>query len=95
MSTEMDFQEFCELRLTPRAGADQAFFEAADQEREAMFPMPPTRWSATSGPGGTTAELNRWNCSRNPIMRRYYLQRGLPESHGVRSFVITVRMLLP
>lgn len=41
MSTGMDFEEFCELKLTPRAGADQVFFEAAEQEREAMFPMPP------------------------------------------------------
>jgi hypothetical protein len=41
MSAGMDFEEFCELKLTPRAGADQAFFEAAEQEREAMFPMPP------------------------------------------------------
>jgi hypothetical protein len=41
MGTGMDFEEFCELKLTPRAGADQAFFEAAEQEREAMFPMPP------------------------------------------------------
>jgi hypothetical protein len=41
MGTEMDFQEFCELKLAPRAGADQAFFEAVEQEREAKFPMPP------------------------------------------------------
>lgn len=42
MSTGMTFQEYCELKLTPRAGADHAFFEAARLEQEDMFPMPPS-----------------------------------------------------
>lgn len=40
MATGMNFQESCELKLAPRAGADRAFFEAAQLEQESMFPMP-------------------------------------------------------
>lgn len=39
MGTGMTFEEFVELKLRPAAGADRAFFEAAEQERDAMFPM--------------------------------------------------------
>lgn len=39
MGTGLSFQEFVELRLKPPAGADRAFFEAAEQERDEMFPM--------------------------------------------------------
>jgi len=35
----LSFAEFVELELTPRAGADPAFFEAAELERQEMFPM--------------------------------------------------------
>jgi hypothetical protein len=38
----MTFQEYCELKLAPRAGTDHAFFEAARLEQEEMFPMPPS-----------------------------------------------------
>lgn len=39
MGTGLSFQEFVELKLKPPAGADRAFFEAAEQERDEMFPM--------------------------------------------------------
>ena len=39
MGTGLTFDEFVELRLNPRAGADRVFREAAKQEREQMFPM--------------------------------------------------------
>jgi hypothetical protein len=35
----LSFDEFVELELTPRAGADAAMFEAAELERQEMFPM--------------------------------------------------------
>ncbi len=35
----LTFDEYFDLRLKPRAGADRAFHAAADMEREEMFPM--------------------------------------------------------
>ncbi|MCC6662053.1 MAG: hypothetical protein IT437_14345 [Phycisphaerales bacterium] len=35
----LTFDEYFDLRMKPRAGADPAFQEAADMEREGMFPM--------------------------------------------------------
>ena len=37
--TGLTFDEYVDLKVRPRAGADRAFREAADMEREAMFPM--------------------------------------------------------
>jgi len=37
--TGLTFDEYVDLKVRPRAGADRAFHEAADMEREAMFPM--------------------------------------------------------
>jgi len=37
--TGLTFDEYVDLKMKPRAGADRAFREAADMEREAMFPM--------------------------------------------------------
>jgi hypothetical protein len=42
MRVGLTFDEFVDLRLKPMAGADQAFFEAADEERNEMFPMATT-----------------------------------------------------
>lgn len=39
MGIGLTFDEYVELRLKPPAGADRAFRRAAEQEREAMFPM--------------------------------------------------------
>lgn len=39
MATGMSFTECVELRLMPLAGADPAFFQAAEMERNEMFPM--------------------------------------------------------
>lgn len=39
MRIGLTFEEFSELRLAPLAGADPAFVEAAQMEREALFPM--------------------------------------------------------
>lgn len=39
MGTGLTFDEFVDLRINPRTGADRAFHEAAEQERERMFPM--------------------------------------------------------
>lgn len=36
----MSLDEYVALRLMPLAGADRAFIEAAEDERERMFPMP-------------------------------------------------------
>lgn len=61
MGIGLTFDEFVDLRLKPPAGADRAFFQAAEMERERMFPMPlmaasnhlrsrgypPTRWPAS------------------------------------------------
>jgi len=37
--TGLTFDEYVDLKVRPRARADRAFNEAADMEREAMFPM--------------------------------------------------------
>jgi hypothetical protein len=39
MGTGMNFDEFVELRLKPPVGADPVFFQAAEMERDEMFPM--------------------------------------------------------
>ena len=39
MAIGLTFDEYVELRLTPREGADPAFRQAAEIEREQMFPM--------------------------------------------------------
>jgi hypothetical protein len=39
MGTGLTFAEYVELKLNPYRNADQAFHEAADAEREDMFPM--------------------------------------------------------
>lgn len=39
MRIGLSFDEFAELRLAPLAGADPAFVQAAQLEREALFPM--------------------------------------------------------
>src|SRR5262245_15465057 len=39
MGTGLTIEEFVELKLKPPVGADRAFFDAADQERDEMFPM--------------------------------------------------------
>jgi hypothetical protein len=40
MTIGLSFEEYVELKLMPRAGADPVFFQAAEQKRDAMFPMP-------------------------------------------------------
>ena len=40
MTIGLSFEEYFELKLKPRAGADPVFFQAAEQERDGMFPMP-------------------------------------------------------
>lgn len=42
MPIGMTFDEFFELKLKPNADADPAFHEAAEQEQDALFPMPTT-----------------------------------------------------
>ena len=37
--TGLTFDEYVNLKVKPRAGADRAFHEAADMERERLFPM--------------------------------------------------------
>ena len=41
----MSLDEYVALRLMPLAGADRAFIEAAEDERERMFPMPKVKAS--------------------------------------------------
>jgi hypothetical protein len=36
----LTFDEYVDLKIKPAAGADRAFHEAAEMEREQMFPMP-------------------------------------------------------
>ncbi len=40
MTIGLSIEEYFELKLKPRAGADPVFFQAAEQERDGMFPMP-------------------------------------------------------
>ncbi|GIX05029.1 MAG: hypothetical protein KatS3mg114_0898 [Planctomycetaceae bacterium] len=39
MRIGLTFEEYVDLRLKPLAGADPVFIEAAEMEREALFPM--------------------------------------------------------
>lgn len=39
MQIGLTFDEYVDLRVKPRAGADRAFHEAAEMERQEMFPM--------------------------------------------------------
>jgi len=39
MGVGLTFEEYVDLRLRPLAGADPVFSEAAERERERMFPM--------------------------------------------------------
>ena len=39
MGTGLTFAEYVELKLQPHSNADQAFHEAAEAERDEMFPM--------------------------------------------------------
>ncbi len=44
--TGLTFDEYIQLKVKPRAGADPAFHEAADMEIEQMFPMTLTQASS-------------------------------------------------
>jgi len=37
---ELTFDEYVDMALRPSAGAEPAFHEAAEMERDEMFPMP-------------------------------------------------------
>jgi len=39
MGTGLTFDEYVDLRLKPPAGADRAFHQAAEMERDRIFPM--------------------------------------------------------
>lgn len=46
MGIGLTFEEYVDLRLRPLAGADPVFSDAAERERERMFPMGATGASA-------------------------------------------------
>lgn len=68
MGTGLTFDEFVELRLKPRTGADRAFHEAAETEREQMFPMHTTLASH---------HLRRRGYDCKPAMLELLVERGV------------------
>ena len=68
MGTGLTFEEFVDLRLKPWAGADRVFHEAAEQEREQMFPMHTTLASQ---------HLRRRGYDCKPAMLELLVERGV------------------
>lgn len=79
MGIGLTFEEFVDLRLKPPAGADRAFFEAAEMEREQMFPM---------NMAGAASHLRTRGYDCKPAILELLIENGVVTSSGPDAWTL-------